>query len=117
VRFLYNLTDIADIPSIMLDTQYRMHPQISAFPAKAFYSSLLKDGTVSPAGIVREGLTPPETAFLPKDGDGKSLNVGFVPHNTPESPASKSIVNEGDVNLVCDIVADILIQNPVRHDI
>lgn len=28
----------------LLDTQYRMHPQISAFPSQAFYDGLLKDG-------------------------------------------------------------------------
>ncbi|KAF2479592.1 SEN1 N terminal-domain-containing protein [Neohortaea acidophila] len=28
----------------LLDTQYRMHPQISLFPSKTFYDALLKDG-------------------------------------------------------------------------
>lgn len=28
----------------LLDTQYRMHPEISAFPSKEFYESKLKDG-------------------------------------------------------------------------
>ncbi|OAG34149.1 hypothetical protein AYO21_11707 [Fonsecaea monophora] len=28
----------------LLDTQYRMHPEISLFPSKSFYDSLLKDG-------------------------------------------------------------------------
>lgn len=28
----------------LLDTQYRMHPEISAFPSRTFYDSLLKDG-------------------------------------------------------------------------
>ncbi|OAP61354.1 hypothetical protein AYL99_03557 [Fonsecaea erecta] len=28
----------------LLDTQYRMHPEISLFPSKTFYDSLLKDG-------------------------------------------------------------------------
>ncbi len=29
----------------LLDTQYRMHPEISSFPSKTFYESRLKDGT------------------------------------------------------------------------
>ncbi|KAK4548283.1 hypothetical protein LTR36_010153 [Oleoguttula mirabilis] len=28
----------------LLDTQYRMHPEISAFPSRTFYDGLLKDG-------------------------------------------------------------------------
>jgi senataxin len=31
-------------PYIMLDTQYRMHPAISAFPCRVFYGGHLKDG-------------------------------------------------------------------------
>lgn len=30
-------------PTIMLDTQYRMHPEISLFPNQYFYRGLLKD--------------------------------------------------------------------------
>ena len=29
---------------VMLDTQYRMHPDISSFPSRRYYNSLLKDG-------------------------------------------------------------------------
>lgn len=31
-------------PVNVLDTQYRMHPDISAFPSLTFYSGNLKDG-------------------------------------------------------------------------
>lgn len=31
-------------PVIVLDTQYRMHPEISAFPSLAFYGGGLQDG-------------------------------------------------------------------------
>jgi hypothetical protein len=34
----------------VLRTQYRMHPDISAFPNRQFYGSHLEDGTVWPAG-------------------------------------------------------------------
>ena len=33
-------------PSQILDTQYRMHPNISKFPSKHFYGGLLLDGEV-----------------------------------------------------------------------
>lgn len=36
----------AGAPVQLLDTQYRMHPAISQFPAKHFYGSKLKDGAV-----------------------------------------------------------------------
>ena len=32
-----------DVSTLMLSTQYRMDPQISAFPSKEFYNSKLKD--------------------------------------------------------------------------
>jgi hypothetical protein len=47
----------------MLDTQYRMHPDISWFPNKAFYDSQLKDGTAGGNGVVKCGLEPPKSAF------------------------------------------------------
>ncbi|CAK3898048.1 Hypothetical predicted protein [Lecanosticta acicola] len=35
----------------LLDTQYRMHPAISAFPSTAFYDQLLKDGITAQARV------------------------------------------------------------------
>lgn len=97
----------------MLDTQYRMHPAISAFSSKTFYNSELKDGTVLSDGSVRAGLDPPQTAFLLSDDDGKPRNVTFLNHDYPESPLSRSIANYHEAGRVCDIVADILHRNPV----
>ncbi|KAK4688511.1 carbonic anhydrase, partial [Tremellales sp. Uapishka_1] len=94
-------------PSVMLDTQYRMHPAISHFPNQAFYASALKDGTSS------FHLDPPETEFLVVDPEtNKRKNMTFVDHEHPESPMNKSIENYGDVEKVCDIVTDLLAKNP-----
>ena len=41
----------------MLDTQYRMHPEISEFPRTKFYGGLLKDGIDANARQL-EGLFP-----------------------------------------------------------
>jgi len=95
------------VPSIMLDTQYRMHPSISAFPNKAFYNSALKDGTVLPNSLVKPGFDAPDTAFLIP---GK--NVTFLDHDHPESPQSRSIANHGDAEIVCNLIADLLYRNP-----
>ncbi|RXK38247.1 hypothetical protein M231_04419 [Tremella mesenterica] len=101
-----------NVPSIMLDTQYRMHPSISSFPNQAFYNSALKDGTVLSDGRVREDLKPPKTSYLVSDGKGGRKNVTFVDHRHPESPENQSLANYGDAVKVVDIVADLLDCNP-----
>ncbi|CAK9780747.1 unnamed protein product [Cutaneotrichosporon oleaginosum] len=100
------------IPSIMLDTQYRMHPSISAFSAGAFYDGALRDGTRLPDGRVRPGLEPPTTAFLLPDKNGETMNVTFLNHDFPESPQNRSIANHHEAGRICDIVADLLHNNP-----
>ena len=97
----------------MLDTQYRMHPAISAFPSTTFYHGVLKDGTVLPNGVVGPGFDPPLTSFLVDDIDGKRSNITFVDHDHPESPRMRSIANQGDAEKVCDIITDLLLNNPV----
>ncbi|KAK8864605.1 hypothetical protein IAR55_001855 [Kwoniella newhampshirensis] len=95
------------IPSIMLDTQYRMHPDLSSFPSQTFYSGLLKNGT--PA----EARPAPETEFLVLDEmTGKRKNLTFLNHNHPEGPMMRSLSNWGDAEVVCDVIADLLFKNP-----
>lgn len=43
-RSLFERLEHVGHPVHLLDTQYRMHPKISAFPRRHFYGSLLKDG-------------------------------------------------------------------------
>lgn len=90
-----------------------MHPQISAFPNKAFYASALTDGTILPDGNVKPGLTPPETDFLVENDEGVRQNVTFVHHDSAEDPNNRSLRNPGEAQRVCDVVADLLHQNPV----
>ena len=45
--FFQRLLDNLHINSIMLDTQYRMHPSLMDFPSKYFYDGLLKSGVTS----------------------------------------------------------------------
>lgn len=97
----------------MLDTQYRMHPSISAFSNETFYGGTLKDGTVLSDGSVQLGLEPPTTAFLLSDEGGQRKNVTFLNHNFPESPLNRSIANFHEAGRVCDIIADLLGNNPV----
>ncbi len=101
---------LPDVPSVMLDTQYRMHPDISEFPNNAFYGGELADGAAT-------GSQPaPRTDFLNRDANGKVQRVSFVDHAFPESARSKSLANEGDADIVCDVIADLMYNNPVsRH--
>jgi superfamily I DNA and/or RNA helicase len=87
----------------MLDTQYRMHPAISAFPNRAFYASSLKDG------LSHDGTSfdPPISSFLVPDS-----NVTFLDHDHPESAQSASLANYGDASITCNIIADLLYHNP-----
>jgi superfamily I DNA and/or RNA helicase len=87
----------------MLDTQYRMHPDISSFPNSAFYASALKDGP-PPNGT---NFDPPKTSYLVPGS-----NVTFVDHDHPETAESSSLANYGDAAIVCNIVADLLYHNP-----
>lgn len=94
------------IPSIMLDTQYRMHPAISAFPSGAIYNSALKDGT-DPAALV-----PPETEYLP-GRHGHRAPLAWISHGHGEAPRSRSLENAGEAQICADVVADLLAKNPV----
>ena len=104
---------LVDLPSIMLDTQYRMHPQISAFSNQSFYGGALHDGTVGPDGQVVPGFEPPVTDYLTQRTDGTRNNMSFIDCDAPEQPRNLSVANEREAELVCDVVMDLLAHNPV----
>lgn len=124
----------------MLDIQYRMHPTISRFPSREFYDRALRDGTVDSRGNVIPGLVPPESMVFPQlasaTGAGSVLaNVGsigtdlsamgtsgpdgrpsvvFLDHVGSESVKDRSRVNWNEAYIVCSLVEDLLLRNPVR---
>lgn len=99
----------------MLDTQYRMHPDISAFPNKAFYDSRLKDGTRNEDGIIKAGLDPPVSHYTKIEETGKYRTVTFLHHLGLENARAKSTVNEGETRIIYDVIIDLLLLNPVRR--
>jgi superfamily I DNA and/or RNA helicase len=124
------------LPSIMLDIQYRMHPTISQFPSHEFYDQALRDGTVDARGNVIPGLVPPESIVYPElacaTGARSALaNVGtdlstmgtsdpdkrpsvvFLDHVGSESLKDRSRVNWNEAYIVCSLVEDLLLRNPV----
>lgn len=103
-----------DVPSVMLDTQYRMHPNISKFPSAEFYDLMLLDGTVCRSGQVLPALLPPSSAHLPADPTtGHRPSLVFIDHEGPEEIRSKSRVNYMEAYIVLSIVEDLLRQNQV----
>ena len=97
----------------MLDTQYRMHPDISWFPNKAFYDSQLKDGTAGGNGVVKCGLEPPKSAFTRNAEAGSDRTVTFLHHWGLEKARANSVENESEAKIIYDVVVDLLAQNPV----
>lgn len=107
----------------MLDVQYRMHPTISQFPSHEFYDKAVRDGTVNARGIVSPWLEPPLSSFIPQlepsdrqgldSAEGNKPSVVFLDHVGNESVKDRSRVNWSEANIVCSLVEDLLLRNPV----
>ncbi|KAK7031328.1 P-loop containing nucleoside triphosphate hydrolase protein, partial [Favolaschia claudopus] len=106
------LTEEGAAPSIMLDTQYRMHPGISFFPSKEFYNFALQDGTVDGSGNIAPFLMPPSSTHLRQDASGQRPAVIFLDHTGGESLKDKSRINRNEAAIVVGIVEDLLLNNP-----
>jgi hypothetical protein len=103
-----------EVPSIMLNVQYRMHPAIARFPSNEFYNNLIRDGMVDNAGGIPDRLNPPSSTQL--DMHAGKLNrpsVIFLDHAGNESPSDRSRVNWNEAHIVCSVVEDLLLNNPV----
>ncbi|KAJ7147397.1 P-loop containing nucleoside triphosphate hydrolase protein [Mycena filopes] len=100
------LTEEGDVPSVMLDIQYRMHPGISFFPSREFYNFSLHDGTVD-----AEGLALPRFDAA-HDEKGNRPAVIFLDHAGGESLKDKSRVNQNEAQIVVGVVEDLLLNNP-----
>ena len=102
------------VPSIMLDMQYRMHPEISRFPSSEFYARSLKDGTVDSGGNVLARLQPPVSEHLVINAlTGGRPSVVFLDHDGLEATKDRSRINVTDAAIVCAVLEDLLRQNEV----
>ena len=82
------------IAPLMLDTQYRMHPALAAFPSAAFYGGRLASGTP-------KALRPPPAGFgWPQPGVG----LAFVAVEGRECAEGTSHSNEAEARAVQQIV-------------
>jgi len=94
----------------MLNTQYRMHPDIAQFPSAEFYDLALLNGTVDSGGNVVSGLEPPRSSHL---NFKTRPSVIFVDHGGNESMKGRSRVNVTEAHLVASLVEDLLLVNKV----
>lgn len=93
----FNRLRQAGEPVYLLDTQYRMHPAIAAFPANQFYDGKLKDGVKekqrpAPAGFCWPNSKRP-IAFVEMGNDARETG-GRSKRNTKEVAVAKRIVEE-----------------------
>ena len=74
----------------MLDTQYRMHPMISAFPSKKFYDSRIKDGFIEPKDSKFNKIT--------------RRNIFINVYQSFEEYINKSFVNFVEIEIILEIL-------------
>jgi len=102
-----------EVPTIMLNRQYRMHPSISRFPSKEFYGTRLLDGTVDKDGRVPVALLPPKSSHLLLDSSsGDFPSAIFLDHAGRESRRDRSLLNNNEAAIVCSVIEDLLLHNP-----
>lgn len=90
--------------SILLNTQYRMHPEISDFPRNKFYNGLLKDGITA------------EDRKL----EAVKYPLFFLNHasheRTEHTRSNYSIYNSGEVELVERIIEKLVVDKHIERD-
>ena len=96
------------VKKVMLNTQYRMHPSICAFPSSAFYDGLL----LSAPSCSNNPLSP---SCFPWPKDAKSNETRqrcvLVPCSSPEDMGHKSKANAGQAE-ICKEVYRLLTTSP-----
>lgn len=96
---LFKRMQTAGYPVTMLDTQYRMHPEIAIFPSSQFYNSSLKNGPNVVHETEREWHQYPcfgPFAFF--DVDGRESIPG----------GSTSLINEQEAEVVLSICGELM---------
>ncbi|SJX66115.1 related to regulator of nonsense transcripts 1 [Sporisorium reilianum f. sp. reilianum] len=102
----------SNIPSTMLNVQFRMHPTLAEFPNKTFYDGALENGQGT------ELIAPVASSYWPASGntaaDKNAHRLCFIDHKGRETKAenSTSLCNAAEARIVVDVVVDLLRQNP-----
>lgn len=87
-------------PPLMLDTQYRMHPSLCAFPSLEFYKGKLLSGVLPEARPQLRGFRWPRP----------DVSVALVPSRSPEDggAASSSKRNQGEAQQLVSVLRAVL---------
>ena len=97
----------ASSPPMLLDTQYRMHPSLAAFPSAQFYASRLRSAPSAADRMPPRGFPWPQGG----EGDGDNSPLAFVdvPHGQERRVGqSDSVCNLAEAALVAHVVGLLL---------
>ncbi|KAF5566717.1 NAM7-nonsense-mediated mRNA decay [Fusarium phyllophilum] len=112
--------DEGGLRTLMLDTQYRMHPKLCEFSSGQFYEGKLKSGITSSARppIRSDFPFPPAIVTNQKRGSGTGTQdyerAIFINCDAKEMPGQKSKENRGQAEL-CLHICELLTSGPVTE--
>ncbi|RCK58802.1 putative ATP-dependent RNA helicase ECM32 [Candida viswanathii] len=95
----------------MLDTQYRMHPDISEFSRNRFYGGLLKDGIDASARHI-EGVTSSPLYFWDTKGNAREQSV----RNFLREDRGYTYTNRDEIAYIKQVIRTLIITKGVRRD-
>ena len=95
----------------MLDTQYRMHPDISEFSRNRFYGGLLKDGIDSSARHI-EGVTSSPLYFWDTKGNAREQSV----RNFLREDRGYTYTNRDEIAYIQQVLRTLIISKGVKRD-
>lgn len=81
VTLFQRVSSVNGVQSMLLDTQYRMHPSIALFPSQHFYGGRLKDG------VTADDKPPPLGFPFPAQKNGQVDPIAVIPLNGVEERA------------------------------
>ncbi|WFD43648.1 hypothetical protein MPSI1_002312 [Malassezia psittaci] len=107
--------NLAQVPSIMLHEQFRMHPTLAAFPNAAFYQGALRNAAST------QKRQPLNSIYAARDSNALPKAVTFLNHapvpatSAPVGSggsATQSPYNAPQADLTMALLCDLLVQNP-----
>ncbi|KAF5685686.1 NAM7-nonsense-mediated mRNA decay [Fusarium circinatum] len=118
--------DDGSLTTLMLDTQYRMHPKLCEFSSRQFYEGKLKSGITSSARppIKSDFVFPPANVTNQKGASGMGMQdferAIFINCDAKEMPGQKSKENRGQAELclhICKLLTNCPETEATTHSI